>query len=172
MDWRRTACWPAIPGVRVSPRYTPAAAVSRDARGLDVKSPVAALSAEALFVRPRAYLEAKRTEFSMAQPTEISAPQASRGMRWTGWTLSGLVILFLTMDCVMKLLDLDVVKRSTSQLGYPLYLVRPIGLIELACLVVYALPRTSVLGAILLTGLFGGAISSHLRLGDPLFTHV
>lgn len=108
----------------------------------------------------------------MTQPTEISAPQASRGMCWTGWTLSGLVVLFLTMDCVMKLLDLDVVKRSTSQLGYPLYLVRPIGLIELACLVVYALPRTSVLGAILLTGLFGGAISSHLRLGDPLFTHV
>jgi hypothetical protein len=76
-------------------------------------------------------------------------------MIWTGWTLSGLVILFLTMDCVMKLLDLDVVKRSTSQIGFPLNLIRPIALIELICVIAYAMPRTAVLGAILLTGLFG-----------------
>ncbi len=61
------------------------------------------------------------------ESTALQAHQASRGMIWTGWTLSGLVILFLTMDCVMKLLDLDVVKRSTSQIGFPLNLIRPSG---------------------------------------------
>jgi hypothetical protein len=98
--------------------------------------------------------------------------QTQGRMKSIGWTLSGLVILFLSMDCVTKLLDLDVVKRATSQIGFPLNLVRPIALIELVCVVLFALPRTAVLGAILLTGLLGGAIASHLRLGDPLFTHV
>ena len=59
-----------------------------------------------------------------------------------------------------------------TKLGYPLSLTRTIGLLELACVVVYAIPRTSALGAILMTGYLGGAVATHVRVGDPLFSHV
>ena len=101
---------------------------------------------------------------------QAAAP--NKVMLWTGRALSVLVVLFLIMDCAMKLLDLEVVKTSMIQLGWPVGLDRLIGAIELVCLVLYAIPRTSVLGAVLTTGLLGGAIASHLRNGDPLFSHV
>ncbi|MGE3829881.1 MAG: DoxX family protein, partial [Parvibaculaceae bacterium] len=80
--------------------------------------------------------------------------QTSKTMRWTGWVMSGLVIAFLLMDSVMKLLPLDIAVEITGQLGYPasVTLVRGLGLVTLACTILYAVPRTSVLGAILLTG--------------------
>jgi hypothetical protein len=93
-------------------------------------------------------------------------------MRWGGWTLTTLVGLFLAMDCTMKLLDMPFVKTAAAGIGFPASLDRTIGVIELICLVLYLIPRTAVLGAILLTGLLGGAIASHLRMGDPLFSHV
>ena len=102
--------------------------------------------------------------------TTVEAP--NKVLLWTGRVLSILVVLFLVMDSAMKLLDLQVVKTATTQLGWPVALDRLIGGIELVCLVLYAIPRTSILGAILLTGLLGGAIASHLRQGDPLFSHV
>ena len=71
----------------------------------------------------------------------------------------------------MKLLDMPQVRIAMVQLGWPVGLDRLIGVIELACLVLYLVPRTAVLGAILTTGLLGGAIASHLRLNDPLFSH-
>lgn len=86
--------------------------------------------------------------------------------------MSGVVITFMTLDCAIKLAQLEVVKRSMIQLGYPPGLGLAIGAIETICLVLYVVPRTAVLGAILLTAVYGGAIASHLRLGDPLFTHV
>ncbi len=103
--------------------------------------------------------------------TAVAAP-AAKWMTWTGWALTGLVVLFMAMDTSMKLLDLPQVRTATLQLGWPLALDRTLGIIDLVCLVLYAVPRTAVLGAILTTGLCGGAIAAHLRLGDPLFSHV
>jgi len=92
-------------------------------------------------------------------------------MLWTGRVMSAIVVLFLLMDAGMKLADVEPVQEAAQQLGWPLTLDRVLGVIVLACLVLYAVPRTAVLGAILITGLLGGAIAAHLRLLDPLFTH-
>jgi hypothetical protein len=104
-------------------------------------------------------------------PSAAQAAPASSKMPWAGRIVSALVVLFLLLDSVIKLMDLDVVRESMAQLGYPEDLDRVIGIIELACVVLYVVPRTSILGAILLTGLLGGAISTHVRVGDPLFSH-
>jgi len=85
--------------------------------------------------------------------------------------MSGLVIAFMLLDGAMKLVPLDVVVTTSEQMGIPGDLARPLGLIGLVCTMLYAFPRTSVLGAIFLTGYLGGAIASHVRLNDPLFTH-
>ncbi|MDO1529912.1 DoxX family protein [Fulvimonas sp. R45] len=93
--------------------------------------------------------------------------------RWSGRALSALVVLFLLFDGAIKLLPLPVVTQTLQQLGYPPgeTLARGLGVLTLACAALYAWPRTAVLGAILLTGLFGGAMATHLRAGSPLFTH-
>lgn len=96
----------------------------------------------------------------------------SRTKRWTGRLLSGIAVLFLAFDAAIKLLLLSFATQATVQLGYPTHLVRPIGLIEAACLVVYLIPRTSLLGAVLWTGYLGGAVASHARLDDGLFGFV
>jgi hypothetical protein len=82
------------------------------------------------------------------------------------------VILFLVFDTISKVLNLAPAVQATTQLGYPASLVVIIGLIELACLVIHAIPRTSVLGAILLTGYLGGALVTQLRAGSSLFSVV
>jgi hypothetical protein len=107
----------------------------------------------------------------MTAITETAAPTA-KWMTWTGWALTALVCLFLAMDGAMKFMDLAQVRAATSQLGWPTQLDRTVGVIEVACLVLYAVPRTAILGAVLTTGLLGGAIASHLRVADPLFSHV
>ena len=86
--------------------------------------------------------------------------------------LSGLAVLFLTFDAAIKLLRLPVAVEGTTQLGYPADVVQPIGLLQVVCLVTYLVPRTSVLGAVLWSGYLGGAIATHVRLGNPLFSHV
>ena len=96
----------------------------------------------------------------------------SKTALWTGRILSSLAILFLLFDTTIKLLRLPMVAESTAQLGYPASLAFTIGLIELICLIVYMIPPTSILGAVLLTGYLGGAIATHVRLGSPLFTHI
>jgi hypothetical protein len=93
-------------------------------------------------------------------------------MPWAGWALTVLVALFLAMDSVMKLLDMPFVRAASLQIGFPVTLDRTIGVIELACLILYVVPRTAVLGAIVTTGLLGGAVAAHFRPGDPLFSHV
>jgi len=92
---------------------------------------------------------------------------------WAGRLLSGLAILFLLMDGAIKLVPIQPVTDSLKELGYPTTdsFARLLGVVTLACTALYAWPRTALLGAILLTGLMGGAIASHLRLGDPLVTH-
>lgn len=102
----------------------------------------------------------------------ISEPPAtSKTMLWTGRVMSAIVVLFLLFDSIMKLIKVAPVTEAFAQLGYPDSLARGIGVIVLVCVVLYAIPRTAMLGAILTTGLLGGAITSHLRLGDPIFTH-
>jgi len=88
-----------------------------------------------------------------------------------GYALTAFVALFLTFDTVMKVLQLAPAVQGTIELGYPASTVLTIGLIELVCLVLYLIPRTSVLGALVLTGYLGGAIATHVRVGSPLPTH-
>jgi hypothetical protein len=96
-----------------------------------------------------------------------------RTLLWAGRTLSGIAILFLTLDGAIKLVPIQPVTDSLQQLGYPTSdsFARFLGLVTLLCVGLYAWRRTAMLGAVLLTGLMGGAIASHLRLGDPLFSH-
>jgi hypothetical protein len=102
----------------------------------------------------------------------MQAPKAnSTAMVWTGRAVSGLLIAFMLFDGAIKLVPLQAVLDALAPMGIPAELARPLGTIGLACTALYALPRTSILGAILLTGYLGGAVASHLRLGDPLFTH-
>ena len=97
---------------------------------------------------------------------------SSKKRRITGYALTGFVALFLTFDTVLKLLQLAPAMQGTIELGYPANSVLVIGVIELVCLVLYLVPRTSVLGALLLTGYLGGAIATHVRIGSPLLTHI
>jgi hypothetical protein len=88
---------------------------------------------------------------------------------WIGRILSGLMIVFLLVDGVMKVMKARVAVDGSVQLGYPESVVFGIGAILLVSTALYAIPRTSVLGAILLTGYLGGAIATHVRVGSPLF---
>ena len=97
---------------------------------------------------------------------------ASARARWAGRVLTGLAVLFLVFDATIKLVGVREAVEGTVQLGYAPHHLPIIGLIEIACLVVYLVPRTAPLGAVLWTGYFGGAIATHLRLDNPLFTHV
>jgi len=99
-------------------------------------------------------------------------PPLSKKRLWTGRTLSGLSVLFLLFDAVIKFMNIRPVTEAFAKLGYPASLAVPIGIVLLVCVVIYAIPRTSVLGAILLTGYLGGAIATHVRVGDPLLSHV
>jgi hypothetical protein len=91
---------------------------------------------------------------------------------WAGRILSGLAVLFFLMDGVMKLFKPPVVVEATRQLGYPESDILGIGVVLLACTVFYILPRTAILGAILLTGYMGGAVASQVRVGAGWFNVV
>lgn len=102
----------------------------------------------------------------------IAAPgERSRGTVYAGRVLSGLAIVFLLFDAALKLLKVKAAVEGTTQLGYPESVILPIGVIQVVCLIVYLVPRTSVLGAVLWTGYLGGAIATHVRVGSPLVTH-
>jgi hypothetical protein len=88
-----------------------------------------------------------------------------------GYVLTSLAALFLSLDTTIKVLRLAPAVEGTIALGYPASMVLPIGLNELTYLVLYLLPRTSVLGAVLMTGYLGGAIATHVRIGSPLMSH-
>jgi TRAP-type C4-dicarboxylate transport system permease small subunit len=105
-------------------------------------------------------------------PTTATDPTVPKAAMWIGRVMSGIVILFLAMDITMKLANLEVVTQANLQLGWQPDTARMLGVILLACTALYAYPRTAILGAILLTGYLGGAVAAHLRLDDPLFTHV
>lgn len=116
------------------------------------------------------------TQLAFSMPAAASAasrPLSSRSV-WGGRALSGLVILFLTLDAAMKIAALPIVAETAPTIGWtgdPGFWQR-MGLLLLAITALYAWPRTAVLGAILLTGYLGGAVATHLRVGDPPFSHV
>jgi len=89
----------------------------------------------------------------------------------TGYVLTTLAAVFMLFDTVIKVLRLPVAIQGTTELGYPADSVLWIGMIELVCLGLYLVPPTSVLGALLLTGYLGGAIATHVRVGNPLLSH-
>jgi len=95
-------------------------------------------------------------------------------MLWSGRILSALAVAFLLFDASIKLIPLAVVTDTMVQLGYSggADLARGLGVLTLVCVALYMYPSTSVLGAILLTGLFGGAMASHLRVASPIFSHL
>ena len=109
------------------------------------------------------------------EPSMRSDARAStQTVVWAGRFLSGLTIAFLLLDAAMKLVPLQPVTDSMQSLGFTptAALARELGVLLLACTVLYAVPRTALLGAILLTGYLGGSIAIHLRAGSPLFSHV
>ena len=97
--------------------------------------------------------------------------QSSKTQVVVGRVLSGIAIAFLTFDSVGKLLRVQPVIDGTIQLGYPTSTIIPLGIILLSCVLIYAVPRTSVIGAMLLTGYLGGAVATHARLEHPLLSH-
>jgi hypothetical protein len=96
----------------------------------------------------------------------------SPAMIWTGRVISALAVLFLLFDSLIKVFQLPPAIEATVQLGYQENLVLGIGLLELACLAIYVVPRTSIFGAILLTGYLGGAIATHVQNGSDMFSLV
>lgn len=91
-----------------------------------------------------------------------------------GYGLSGLFVLFMIFDGVIKLPPLDIVLQTMTEIGYPASpaMARGLGILALVCTALYVHPRTALLGAVLLTGYLGGAIATHLRLGSPIFSHL
>jgi hypothetical protein len=104
--------------------------------------------------------------------TDAANANAPKWMGRLGSILSGLVILFMLMDATMKILRLPIVLETTLQLGWPVSTVFPLGIVLLICTLLYAIPRTSLLGAVLITAYLGGAVATHVRIGSPLFSHV
>ena len=90
-----------------------------------------------------------------------------RVMRWIGWVITGLTALMFLFSASMKLVGGPEIQKAMEPLGLPGSLLLPLAILELSCLLVYLLPPTSVLGAILLTGYLGGAILTHVRVGEP-----
>ena len=88
---------------------------------------------------------------------------------WTGRVISGLCVLFLLFDGTAKVLLVAPVREACAELGIPEHTVSGIGILLVVCTALYAVPRTSALGAILLTGYLGGAVSTHVRVGGPAF---
>ena len=106
---------------------------------------------------------------AIAETMPVSQP-----VRWLGRMVSSLVIVFLLFDGAIKLVPWPVVTETMDKMGYGSSetLARSLGIITIVCTVLYAIPPTSILGAILLTGYLGGAMASHVRIGSPLFSHV
>ena len=109
------------------------------------------------------------------QPTsseDVGTTGTTEWRRRVGMGLSILVILFFVLDATGKLLQVEPVLKGSADLGWPVSTLVPMGLLLLAGAILYAIPWTTVFGAIYLTGFLGGAIAAHYRIGSPLFTHV
>ncbi|HEU5173357.1 MAG TPA: DoxX family protein [Gemmatimonadaceae bacterium] len=110
---------------------------------------------------------------AVGSAADIAPGGATRTLaRRTGWVLTGIAVMFLAWDMAMKLFLIPQAVDGTAQLGYPVSVIRPLGLVQLGCLILYLIPRTAPLGAVLWTGYLGGAVATHVRLENPLFSHV
>ena len=99
----------------------------------------------------------------------IPATSVSKSSLWAGRVISALAVLFMLFDGAIKLVKIAPVTEAFAHLGYPESVAITIGTLELVCTALYVIPRTSLFGALLLTGFLGGAVSTHVRVGDPLF---
>ncbi len=104
----------------------------------------------------------------LTSPGLTRAP-VSKKLVWTGRVLSGSVVAFMLFDGAVKLIPIEPVLEAMRRLGYPVELARHLGVLLLSCTVLYAIPRTRVLGALLLTAYLGGATATHVRIGDPFW---
>jgi hypothetical protein len=102
--------------------------------------------------------------------TTTTAQSTSKAQVWAGRVLSGLAVLFLIMDGAIKVVNIQPVVDASVLLGLPIDLAPRIGALLLACIIVYLIPRTAVVGAVLLTGFLGGAIAIQARVDAPLFS--
>ncbi|HMT07869.1 MAG TPA: DoxX family protein [Pyrinomonadaceae bacterium] len=101
-----------------------------------------------------------------------SSTSISKGARIAGWILSILPCLLLTVSAVMKFIQPAGFDEGLKHMGWDAGVMKYIGVVELACVVIYLFPRTAVLGAILITGYMGGAMATHVRVGDPFFVQL
>lgn len=108
----------------------------------------------------------------VSEMSETHLAPVSKKKLWTGRFMSGFVLLLLLFDAITKVIATEFSVKGAVQLGYPASLVSVIGFVLLVCTVLYIIPRTSVLGAILLTGYLGGAVATNLRVEHPLFSQV
>jgi len=99
----------------------------------------------------------------------IQTSEIPKGRLWAGRIISGLIVLFLIFDSSVKLMKAKAAMEGTTRLGYPQSVVFPLGVVLLTCVILYAIPRTSILGTILLTGYLGGATATMVRVQDPWF---
>jgi hypothetical protein len=104
--------------------------------------------------------------------TTINAPAVSKGRLWTARIMGGLVIAFMLVDSIFKFIPNEQVTAGTIELGYQAHHIPIMGALGFLSILLFIIPRTQIIGAILLTGYFGGAIATHLRLDNPLFSHI
>ena len=104
--------------------------------------------------------------------SSVEPVSSSKALLWTGRVLSALGVLFLAFDGTFKLFAPPEGIESSAALGWSGELVFRLGVLQLVLLVLYLVPRTSVLGALLWVGYLGGAVATHVRVGNPLFSHV
>jgi DoxX-like family len=110
------------------------------------------------------------TYLDQSSKSQIGA--SKKAWVWTGRVLSGITILFMLFDAAGKLFLESHVIEATTKIGYPMAAIRPLGVIALICTILYAVPRTAILGAVLLTAFYGGAVASKIRIEDPLFSSI
>ncbi len=117
------------------------------------------------------FVTIKYTNNTIMENVTIMENTISKSRRWMSYIMSGLVILFMLLDSIMKFVKPQEVIDGTLALGYGPEHITTLGILGLTSTLLYAFPRTSILGAILLTAYFGGAVATHVRLNNPLFTH-
>jgi len=100
---------------------------------------------------------------------EESTPAVSRGLWWSGFVLSLLTVLFILFSAAGKFAKPEGIEENVLPLGWRMDQLTTLGIIEVACIILYAIPQTAVLGAVLLTAYLGGATATHLRIGEPVF---
>ena len=101
-----------------------------------------------------------------------TATNPSTAKVWTGRTMGGIVILFMLMDSIFKFIVNEEVIKGSADLGFQVHHLPIMGTLGLISILLYIIPRTEILGALLLTGYWGGAIATHVRMDNPLFSHI